>query len=286
MTTVILGAGGQLGNDLVGVLSDKQLVPLAREDLDIRDFAAVRKILEDIRPKTVINTAAYVQVDKCEQEQETAFAVNAFAARNLARVCADLDCLCVQISTSYVFDGRKRSPYTERDLPGPLNVYGMSKLVGEHFVSALCPKHVIVRTSGLYGVKSTRSKGNFVETMIQLASESRPIRVVDDQFITPTHTGDLAGKIRGILETDGRGVFHVTNSGRCSWFEFADYIFRMAGLSPDLKAIASEEYETPAKRPANAVLANSALRRLGLDPMPHWKRALRRYLNEKGFVAR
>ena len=178
----VIGASGQLGTDLVGALVDWDLVPLTHADLDICDFVYTRKVLEDAKPDIVINTAAFNRVDDCEEEVSKAFWVNAFAVRNLAKICADMGCALVHISTDYVFDGRKGTPYTEDDAPNPLGVYGASKLAGECFVRSICRKHFVVRTSGLYGTAGSRAKeGNFVETMIRLAKEGKPIRVVNDQ---------------------------------------------------------------------------------------------------------
>lgn len=283
MRVAVIGANGQLGTDLVKTLSDWDLIPLIHQDLDICDFVYTRKVLEDAKPRIVINTAAFNRVDDCEGEPSRAFWVNAFAVRKLAQVCAELGCILVHISTDYVFGGEKRSPYTEDDAPNPLNVYGVSKLAGEHFVRHTCPKHFIIRTSGLYGVAGSSGKGgNFVETIVHLAKEGKPIRVVTDQVLTPTYTKDLADKIKELLQTEAYGLYHITNSGQCSWYEFAGKIFELLEMKPDFGPTTSAEFGAKARRPAYSVLAHEKLKRLGLDDLRPWPEALYAYLREKG----
>jgi len=283
MRVVVIGANGQLGTDLVKVLSDWDLVPLSHADLDICDFVYTRKVLEDAKPGIVINAAAFTRVDDCEEEVSKAFWVNGFAVRNLAEVCRDINCVLMHISTDYVFDGMKKAPYTENDPPNPLNVYGVSKLTGEFFVRNICPKHFIVRTSGLYGVAGSSGKGgNFVEMMIRLAKEGKPIRVVNDQVLTPTYTKDLAEKIKELLQTEAYGLYHITNSGQCSWYEFASKIFELLGMKPDFGPTTSAEFGAKAKRPAYSVLAGERLQQLGLDYVRPWWQALAAYLTERG----
>jgi len=253
--------------------------------LDICDFVYTRKVIEEKKPDVVINTAAFNRVDDCEEEVSKAFWVNAFAVRNLAQICADLDCVLVHISTNYVFDGRKREPYTEEDPPNPLSVYGVSKLTGEYFVRNICPKHFIIRTSGLYGVAGSRAKGgNFVETMIRLAKEGHPIRVVNDQVLTPTYTKDLAKNIKELIQTEAYGLYHITNSGECSWYEFAAKIFAILRLAPDFKPTTTAEYSVKAPRPRYSVLAHKKLRQLGMKALRPWSEALVAYLQEKGYI--
>ena len=280
---VIIGANGQLGTDLVKVMQDWHIIPLTHADLDICDFVYTRKVLENAKPDIVINTAAFNRVDDCEEEVSKAFWVNAFAVRNLAQICADLDCVFVHISTNYVFDGQKREPYTEDDLPNPLSVYGASKLTGEYFARNICPRHFVIRTAGLYGVAGSRAKGgNFVETMIRLAKEGKPIRVVNDQVLTPTYTKDLAEKIKELVQTEAYGLYHITNSGECSWYEFAAKVFEFLGLKPNFGPTTTVEYGARARRPAYSVLAQEKLKRLGLSDMRTWPEALAEYLREVG----
>jgi len=278
----VIGANGQLGSDLVQAFADWDLVPLTHADIEICDFVHTRQVLERIKPDVVINTAAFVRVDDCEDEVSKAFWVNAFAVRNLAQVCADLDCMLVHISTDYVFDGKKREPYTEEDLPNPINVYGTSKLAGEHFVQAICPKHLIIRTSGLYGKAGSSGKGgNFVETMIRLAEEGKSIRVVADQVLGPTYTKDLAERLGELVRTGAHGLYHVTNSGQCSWYEFAREIFELLSLRPDLAPTTTAAYKTKAQRPAYSVLGNARLSQLGYGAMRTRWEALRDFLDRR-----
>lgn len=285
MKVVILGAGGQLAFDLVRVMADWDLVPLRHEDLDTCDYPRVREVLRGIRPDAVINTAAFVRVDDCEDQVERAFQVNAFAVRNLAQVCADLDCVLMHISSDYVFGGEKRTPYTEEDLPNPVNVYGSSKLAGEYFVRNICPKHFVARTSGLYGVAGSSGKGgNFVETMIRMAKEGNPIRVVNDQVLSPTYSRDLAEELNGLLATTDYGLYHVTNNGACSWYGFAAKIFELVGLRPDLAQITTQAYASSALRPAYSALAHSKPLIPATSHMRPWENALSAYLQEKGWL--
>lgn len=280
---VVVGASGQLGTDLVGALADWDLVPLTHADLDICDFVYTRKVLKDAKPNIVINAAAFNRVDDCEEEVTKAFWVNAFAVRNLAQVCVDVNCALVHVSTDYVFDGRKGTPYTEGDPPNPLNVYGVSKVAGECFVRSICPKHFVVRTSGLYGIAGSRTKGgNFIETMIRLAEKEQAIRVVNDQVLMPTYTKDLAGKLKELVQTKAYGLYHITNSGECSWYEFAQAIFDALGVNADLKRTTSAEFGAKARRPAYSVLAHAGLRQAGLDELRPWAEALKGYIAEEG----
>ena len=282
---VVIGANGQLGTDLGEVLDEWDLIPLTHSDVDICDFVHMREVLSGTQPEIVINTAAFNRVDDGEDDPSKAFLVNTYAVRDLARICADLGCVLMHISTDYIFGGEKRTPYTEDDTPNPLNVYGVSKLAGEYFVRHLCPKHFVVRTSGLYGVAGSSGKGgNFVETMIRLAKEGKPIRVVNDQVLTPTYTRDLAEKIKDLLQREAYGLYHITNSGQCSWYEFAFQIFEFMGLKPDLAPTTTVEFGAKARRPACSVLAHSKLKQLGLDDLRLWPEALEAYLQEKRHI--
>ena len=278
---VVIGSRGQLGSDLLRELGDPDRVaPLSHQDLEICDHVHTREVLTRLRPHTVINTAAYHRVDDCEDHESRAFETNADAVLNLGRICNDLDALLAHVSTDYVFgaDAGRSSPYTEQDSPSPLNVYGASKLAGENLLREECRRHLIVRTSGLYGLAGDR---NFVAIMLRLAGTGRPIRVVDDQRLGPTYTGHLARKMVQLLNSEARGTVHVTNRGECTWYEFARRLFELAGLTPDLRPTTSQEFGAKAIRPAYSVLANEALTRSGLDPMPHWSRGLADYLAAK-----
>ncbi|TMI82347.1 MAG: dTDP-4-dehydrorhamnose reductase [Bacillati bacterium ANGP1] len=287
MRVTVLGARGQLGHDLVAELRGCDVTPLTHADLDVCDADGVRAALRSIRPHVVINTAAFHRVDECETDPARAFAVNTFAVRDLARACADRECVLVHVSTDYVFGGEKPTPYTEEDAPKPLNVYGVSKLSGEYFVAALCPMHFIVRTSGLYGLAGASGKGgNFVETMLRLARAGTPIRVVDDQVLTPTYTADLAQAIASLIRTEAFGLYHINNSGQCSWHRFAATTFELAGLKPELSAITTQAFGATARRPLFSVLAHKKFARLTSNWMRPWQEALKAYLRAKGSLAR
>jgi len=282
---LIIGANGQLGTDLVTLLRHHQVIALAHKEIEVCDYQGTRKILEGYKPQVVINTSAYHRVDLCEDHIEETFKVNTYAVRNLAETCRDLGSVLVHLSTDYVFGGEKKRAYREEDLPNPLNVYGVSKLAGEYFVRQICQMYFIIRTSGLYGVAGASGKGgNFVELMIRLAKEGKSIKVVKDQILTPTYTKELAKKIAQLIETGEYGLYHVTNNGQCSWYEFARVIFELVGLHPDLSATTSEEFGARAKRPHYSVLENANLRKLGLDDLSNWREALEQYLKEKGHL--
>jgi dTDP-4-dehydrorhamnose reductase len=283
LQTVVFGAAGQLGGELCRCLAG-DVVALTRADADLTQPDAVRSALDRIRPGVVINCAAYNFVDRAESEPHAAFAVNGWAVRDLARACRDLGCILVHFSSDYVFglDEQRRTPYAESDAPGPLNVYGLSKLAGEYLVRATTPKHFVIRTCGLYGAGGSGGKGgNFVETMLRLAGEDRPLRVVADQTCTPSYTVDVARATAALIQTGRHGVYHLTNGGGCSWHEFARAIFEAAGVKAEVTPITSEQFGAAARRPAYSVLAMRAYEGLGLPPLAPWREALGRYLQER-----
>ena len=252
---------------------------LAHEDLDIRDGAAIRAMLARVRPAVVVNTAAFHNVPKCETEPANAFAVNAIAARELATACTEAGARLVHVSTDYVFDGAKREPYVESDRPNPLNVYAISKLAGEYGVLSAGDDHQVVRSSGLYGVRPCRAKGgNFIDTMFRLAKEKPEVKVVNDEVLTPTFTADLAGQIRVLALEGPPGLYHATNAGSCSWYEFARAIFELGRLQTPLFPTSVKEFAAPVKRPFYSVLDNATARAAGLDRMRPWHEALADYM--------
>jgi dTDP-4-dehydrorhamnose reductase len=283
MKYVLIGAAGQLGRDLQPRLPG-QVVAWTRANADLAWPAELRAALEAQRPDVVVNCAAYNFVDRAESEPAAAFAVNAWGVRDLALTCRDLDCTLVHFSTDYVFglDETRRVPWSVTDAPGPVSVYGLSKLAGEYVVRALCPRHFVIRTCGLYGVWGAGGKGgNFVETMLRKAAQGQPLRVVADQTCTPTYTADLAAAAAALAATSRYGLYHLTSSGACSWHEFARTIFELAGVKADLTAIPSREFAAPARRPTYSVLSTAAYESLGLSPMRPWREALAAYLNER-----
>jgi dTDP-4-dehydrorhamnose reductase len=285
MKIALIGANGQLGHDLQPALNAYELHTLTRKDIDVTDFARTRGLLLDIHPNLILNTTAYHRVDDCETHPELAYDINALAVLNLVRIANDLDAVLVHISTDYVFDGHAGEPYTEDAVPFPLSVYGNSKLAGEFLVRALCKKYFLIRTCGLYGSAGSQGKGgNFVETMVAKAKRGEPIRVVSDQIITPTYTVDLARQIARIIPFKDYGLYHMTNEGACTWYEFAKSIFELSGIEANLSPTTSEIYKAPATRPRYSVLENARLKKLGLNEMRHWREALAAYLTEKNYA--
>lgn len=284
MKVALIGSTGQLGTDLTTVISGQpgiNLIPLTHNDIEIQDYESTSRILAEIAPAMVINTAAYHDVDACEDDSARAFAVNAYAVRNLALICKSLDAALLHISSDYVFGGNgdRCRPYTELDPPYPINAYGISKLAGEYFIRYILDRYWIVRTSGLYGLAGSSGKReNFVELMLRLAQEGRDIQVVNDQTLTPTYTLDLSCAITQLVQTQHYGVFHITNGGSCSWYEFAARIFELVGLEPPLMPTTTAEFGARALRPAYSVLANQALVQAGLESLRPWECALEAYL--------
>jgi dTDP-4-dehydrorhamnose reductase len=283
---LVTGANGQLGSDLCKALHEVEVVPLTHADIEITDMDSVKSNVAQHCPDVIINTAAYVRVDDCEIERDRAFAVNALGARNLAVAAQETGCKIVQISTDYVFGGGRppeSGNYTEFDHPAPINIYGISKLAGEDIVRSLCLKHFIVRTCGLFGVAGSSGKGgNFVETILKLASKNDEIKVVSDQILSPSYTLDVADKIAKLITTEYYGIFHIVNSGACSWFEFAEQIVKMKRLKTQVLPISSDQYPQKAKRPQFSALDSYHLKLLGMGQMRSWQEALKAYMISKG----
>lgn len=280
MKVAIIGANGQLGSDLCRVLAGQRVsvIPLTHRQIDVADEQQVEKVLGSMEADVVISTAAFHKVEECEKQPVPSFSVNAIGPRNLAVVCRQKKAVLVHFSTDYVFGSALREPYKESDLPRPLNVYGVSKLAGEHMLRLTWERHFVIRTCGLYGVAGSAGKGgNFVETMLKRAHEGAPIRVVDDQVLTPTFTGDLAEAVSHLIRTEAYGLYHISAEGECSWYEFARKIFELEKLKVDLKPVKSAEFASPVQRPAYSVLSKEKLKTLGIT-MPAWDAGLRRYL--------
>ncbi len=287
MKVVVIGANGQLGSDFCDQLTAVDLVPLTHADIEISDFDSAKQVLLKHRPDVVINTAAYLKADDCEVNPDTAFRVNALGAQNVAIVCDNIGAKIVYISSDYVFGGKKERrtrPYSEFDTTVPANIYGHSKLAGELAVMHFCHRHYIIRASGFFGVAGSRGKGgNFVDTMMAMARRQDDLRVVHDQVFSPTYTKDLARKIIELIGTEYYGIYHVTNRGSCSWYEFTREIIRLSGLNVRVTSITSDQYPQKAKRPAYSVLDNCHLRLLGLDGMRPWQDPLADYMQAKGY---
>ena len=284
MKIAVIGSTGQLGTDLVKTLStSNEVIGFTHSDLEVADYETLR-ILKDQHPDVVINTAAFHKTDQCEEEPKKTFCVNALGARNIAQITTEIGATTVYISTDYVFDGSKNKPYTEEDIPAPLSTYGISKLAAEQFTKRN-PKHYIIRIASVFGKAGASGKGgNFVETMISKAKKNDSIVVVDDMFMSPTYTKDVASVLKGILELQlPYGVYHATNKGFCSWYQFAQKIFQDTNLSPDLKPTKHDPSYGKARRPLFSALASTKLSKYNLEPRS-WKEALRAYLIEKGHI--
>ncbi|THF74703.1 dTDP-4-dehydrorhamnose reductase [Cohnella fermenti] len=280
----VTGAGGMLGFEMVKALElhAEQTLAWDRAALDVTDLEAVLARFRETRPEAVVHAAAYTKVDQAEAEPDAAFRVNAIGARNVALAAAEVGAKMVYVSTDYVFPGTSGTPYCEYEETSPVNVYGDSKRAGEWMAAGLLEELFIVRTSWLYGEHGP----NFVRTMLKLAEKGEPIRVVGDQIGCPTYAADVAETIVRLLRTDKYGTYHAANSGACSWYEFAERIFGLTGISADLSAVTSEQFKRPAARPAYSVLDSMALRINGFPPMRAWEDALKEFLYRQRLLRR
>ena len=284
MRILLIGAAGQLGQDLLPVLQRRghDVTPARHEELEICSPEAVRQAVAEARPECIINTAAFHRVDDCEDQAEKAFAVNVMGVRNLAQAAEEAGAALAHFSTDYVFGEEKSTPYTESDLPQPLSIYAMSKLGGEFAARRYCSRHFVIRTCGLYGMGGSRSKGgNFVETMLRLATQGKTIRVVADQIVTPTSTADLAQRVLPLIQSERYGLYHMTSTGECSWHEFAVEVFRLARVTADLQPTDSKTFGAKALRPRYSVLDNCAMRAAGIAEFRPWKEALAEYIRQR-----
>ena len=285
---VLIGATGQLGYDLARTFDlPGTLFTPRHAELDILDATGTREALRALRPTHVLNTAAWNAVDAAENEPQRAFALNADAVGTLAETCQSLGARLVHFSTDYVFDGAKRTPYTEADAPNPLGAYAASKLAGEKLARERCEHALVIRVCGLFGIAKSAGKGgtNFVETMLSLARQGRALRVVADQVLGPSYTLDVARIVWRVIASGHTGLCHVTSAGATSWHDFAREIFRLEGMQPSLTPVSSEEYGARARRPLYSVLAHDALRALGISEPRAWQPALAAYLAERGAVS-
>ena len=285
MKVVVIGGNGQLGHDVTRAFTEEghAVTSLTHQDVEISSLESVRESLNELKPEMVVNTAAFHHVEKCEAELALAFAINAIGARNLAQVTKDAGATLLHISTDYVFDGRKGSPYVEEDIPAPLNVYGNTKLSGEFFVRCTNPRHFIVRTSAIYGANPCRAKGglNFIELMLKLSQERKELRVVDDEFVTPTPTAQIARQLVALSRSSDYGLYHATAEGSCSWFEFAAAIFELTNTKISLEPARPGEFPAKVARPKYSVLENKALKSKSLNIFTHWKEGLETYLAQR-----
>jgi dTDP-4-dehydrorhamnose reductase len=276
---IVLGSAGQLGRELVALLGDGLAWAGDRDDIDVTDGQSTSALISQIRPRVVFNAAAWNRVDAAEAEPAAAFAVNAFAPLLLARACHAVGALLVHYSSDYVFDGTGSRPYREDDPPAPLGVYGASKLAGEHLVAAAAGEHLVIRTSGVLGRGGSEQKGgSFVERIVSRARAGTPLRVVGDQVFAPTCASELAAASIALVQAGARRLFHVTNTGTCSWHELACAALGVAGLDVPVERIASSDLALPARRPAYSVLSCQRYLGAGLPPLRHWRDTLRECL--------
>lgn len=274
MKILITGSNGMLGHDLANALEGNELILTTSKTLDITDKDHTIEFICDAEPDIVINSAAYTDVDGCEENHDLAYAVNGEGVRNLAMACREIDCPLVHISTDYVFDGSATEPIAEDGEIGPISVYGKSKLQGEEAIHEILDKYFIIRTAWLYGLNGK----NFPKTMLELAESHSEITVVYDEVGTPTYTPDLAYGISELIETDRYGIYHLTNSGSCSWCEFARYIFEVAGKDVNVIPVTASEFARPAPRPSYSVLDNKNWVENGFEPLRDYKEAIKEYI--------
>jgi len=275
---LITGAQGQLGQQLLNIDHEKFiLIGLTKEQLDITNYKQCLTQIERVKPDIIIHCAAYTAVDQAESEKDKAFLINEQGTLNLVKASHTQNCKFVYISTDYVFDGLSASPYEVDDTPNPQTIYGQTKLAGERVVQQYHEKYFIVRTSWVFG----QYGHNFAKTMLKLAAQGKPISVVNDQIGSPTYTYHLAQFIYNLIETEQYGVYHATNSGQCSWYDFASYIFEKSTIDVALTPCTTEQFPRPAKRPAYSVLSDKQVKLSGLPSLPHWKQAVDHFINQQ-----
>lgn len=278
MKVLVTGVKGQLGHDVMNELARRgiQSVGVDIDEMDITDGASVERVVREAAPDAVIHCAAYTAVDAAEENEALCRRVNAEGPRNIAVVCRALDIKMLYISTDYVFSGDGDRPWEPDDEKNPQSVYGQTKYEGELAVQELLDKYFIVRIAWVFGINGK----NFVKTMLKLSENHDTIRVVNDQFGSPTYTYDLARLLVDMVLTDKYGVYHATNEGICSWYEFACAIFNEAGISVNVVPVTTAEYGAKAKRPANSRMNKDKLTQTGFEKLPLWQDALKRYIQE------
>jgi len=278
MKVLVTGYNGQLGYDVIKVLEARNIpckgVDIA--DFDLTDAEAVSNYIRNYDPTAVIHCAAYTAVDKSEDNKDISNAVNITGTKNIASVCKEIHAKMMYISTDYVFDGEGDQPFEVDEPKAPKSQYGLSKSLGEESVKEYLSEYFIVRTAWVFGINGS----NFVKTMIRLGKEREEITVVSDQFGSPTYTPDLSRLLCDMIVTDRYGVYHATNEGFCSWYDFACAIMKEAGLSVKVVPVTSDKYPTKAVRPKNSRLSKSSLDQAGFERLPGWQDALKRYVAE------
>jgi len=279
MKVLVTGVNGQLGFDVIVELKKRgyETVGVDAQDMDITDFDLVSKVMNEEKPQAVIHCAAYTAVDKAEENIEICRKVNVEGTENIAKVCKELNCKMMYISTDYVFDGEGNRPWEPDDkVSKPLNAYGLTKYEGEQMLQKYVEKFFIVRISWVFGVNGN----NFIKTMLRLGKENGKVSVVSDQIGSPTYTADLAILLCNMIASDKYGIYHATNEGFCSWYDFACEIFKAANMDVDVTAVDSNAFPVKAKRPKNSRMSKDKLTQNGFDKMPTWQDATQRYINE------
>jgi dTDP-4-dehydrorhamnose reductase len=280
---MVTGARGMLGTDACAVLAkDHEIAAFDIDDFDITERDAVFEAVRDVSPEIILHLAAFTDVEASEDDRETAFRSNALGSMNVAAAARQADAKLVYVSTDYVFDGAQERPYLEIDPPRPVNFYGLTKLYGETYVAAIAPKHLIVRTSWLFGPHGR----NFIDRVIAKAQEGGPLRVVSDQRGCPTYTLHLAEAVKRAIEVGLEGVIHLTNSGETTWFGLAGYVLKHAGVYVGLEPVSTSEYPAKARRPANSVLASLVAQMSGIGSLPPWEEGVREHLKRQGRLKR
>lgn len=282
MKILVTGANGQLGQDVTRVLAEAghEVIGCGRAEMDITDLKQCKRVISAHRPETIIHCAAYTAVDAAESDMDSAYLVNAIGTRNIAISAEKIGATVVYISTDYVFNGTSEMAYVEYGDTDPQTVYGRSKLAGEQMIRDFCSKWFIVRTSWVFGLHGN----NFVKTMLRLGQEKPLLKVVNDQKGSPTYTVDLAQFLLNLISTHKYGLYHASNSGSCTWYEFAEAIFEEAReqlgleLTTELQSCTTAEFPRPAPRPANSTMDHLAIRLNQLEDLPHWREGLKRFM--------
>ncbi|MFY8020791.1 MAG: dTDP-4-dehydrorhamnose reductase [Bacteroidia bacterium] len=284
MKIMLTGSNGQLGRDLHEVLvkNGYEVIALTHEDCEIADLFSMKEMILKHMPQVFINTAAFHHVELCEADAKKAFKINSEAPAFIARMCNYLSIKLIHFSSDYVFNGKSNKPYSENDIPEPLNMYGLSKLKGENLIKASCCKHLIIRVSGLYGKYPCRAKSglNFVQLMLKLAKEKGEVKVVHDETVSPTSTRSIAQLLIEFLNKDLQGTVHLSSEGACTWYEFAEEIFNYTQTPVKLHQAQSSDFPSKVNRPSYSVLDNRYIYSKGFSKMPHWKESLHQYLDE------
>jgi dTDP-4-dehydrorhamnose reductase len=281
----VLGSNGQLGSDVCAAFlrNGDQVIGLTHSDIEVTSPSAVNAVLTASMPEFIVNTAAMHHVEKCEADPLAAFQGNAMGAKYVAQWAQQAGATIAYVSTDYVFDGKKGAPYLEIDAAVPLNTYGITKLAGENYTAAIAPKYFVLRVSAIYGHQPCRAKGglNFVEMMLKLSRERDELRVVDDEFVSPTPTAQIAEQLVALSRSTHYGLYHATTEGSCSWYEFADEIFRATGNKIRLEKARPGEFPAKVLRPKYSVLENHALKTAQLNVFTDWRDGLEGYLRAR-----